>query len=141
MDLEREGKVRKSTLICLFLPTRLQKIHLSVKDPGRRARVHENKRNSQIRKQEYIQELEQRLVSSKEETKVDNNRHLLAIKNIEAENRHLRTLSKFLGVLKELIEDYLRSYDQDAAAHYKVTFPLIPTFHDQRYLLRQKEYP
>ena len=136
-----EGKVRESTLICLFLPTRLQKIHLSVKEPGRRACVHENKRNSQIRKQEYIRELEQRLVSSKEETKVDNNRYLLAIKSIEAENRHLRTLSKFLGVLKELIEDYLQSYDQDAAAHHKVTFPLIPPFHDQRYLLRQKDHP
>ncbi|KAH2154372.1 hypothetical protein KXW37_001358, partial [Aspergillus fumigatus] len=84
-----------------------QKVKLS-----RLARVRENQRKSRARKQNYVQELEQTLVSRKEDAKQKDIERKLFVQKFEAENRKLRDFLTFLGVQPSVIETYLNMDDE-----------------------------
>ncbi|KAF7587276.1 hypothetical protein BBP40_007493 [Aspergillus hancockii] len=79
---------------------------------SRLARVRENQRTNRARKQNYVQELEQKLASSKEDAKRKEIERKLFVQKFEAENRKLRDLLTFLGMQPSVIETYLHMDDK-----------------------------
>ncbi|KAF4175364.1 hypothetical protein CNMCM8927_000223 [Aspergillus lentulus] len=80
-------------------------------DLSRLARVRENQRKSRAKRRNYIQELEQRLASSKGDAKRKDIERKLLVQKIEAENRKLRDLLIFSGMRPSVIETYLHMDD------------------------------
>ena len=97
----------------------------SFKEYGRLARVRENQRKGQARKQEYVRELEQRLAAFQEEAQRMDIANRIAIQKIEAENRHMRNLLLSLGFSADPIKHYLPLADQDTIADRKVAIPVM----------------
>ncbi|KAJ6187629.1 hypothetical protein N7519_002537 [Penicillium mononematosum] len=95
------------------------------KDAERLARVRENQRKSRARKQEYVNELEQRLAVYKEQAHQKDIEHRLATQKVEAENRHLRALLGSLGVSSASVQQYLQEADTGANINRKVAIPAI----------------
>ncbi|CDM33823.1 unnamed protein product [Penicillium roqueforti FM164] len=91
----------------------------------RLARVRENQRKSRARKLEYVNELEQRLAVCKEQARQKDIEHRLATQNVEAENRHLRTLLGSLGVSSAYVQQYLQEADTGVNTNRKVAIPAI----------------
>ncbi|CAI7598206.1 unnamed protein product [Penicillium glandicola] len=101
-------------------PTKDQK-----KNVERLARVRENQRKSRARKQEYVNELEQRLAVCKEQAQQKDIEHRLATQKVEAENRHLKALLGSLGVSSASVQQYLQEADTGANTNRKVAIPAI----------------
>ncbi|KAJ5085789.1 hypothetical protein N7532_010560 [Penicillium argentinense] len=97
----------------------------SQKKKDRLARVRENQRKSRAKKQEYLQELEQKLVTCQNEARQRDIAHRLALQKVEAENRHLKTLLGSLGISTELLQQYVQLADQGAAIDRKVAIPAM----------------
>ncbi|OQE30427.1 hypothetical protein PENFLA_c003G05596 [Penicillium flavigenum] len=95
------------------------------KNAERLARVRENQRKSRARKQEYVNELEQRLAVYKEQAHQKDIEHRLATQKVEAENRHLRALLGSLGVSSASVQQYLQEADTGANINRKVAIPAI----------------
>ncbi|KAJ5713722.1 uncharacterized protein N7483_010903 [Penicillium malachiteum] len=95
------------------------------KNSQRLARVRENQRKSRARKQEYVRELEQRIGACNEEAQQKDIENRLKIQKIEAENRHLRTLLRSLGVSSDLVQRYVQLASEGAAVDRKVAIPAI----------------
>lgn len=91
----------------------------------RLARVRENQRKSRARKQEYMQELEQKLAVSQTEARRKDIEHRLMLQKVETENRHLKTLLRSLGISSELLQQYVQLADQGTAVDRKVAIPSI----------------
>lgn len=91
----------------------------------RLARVRENQRKSRARKQEYVNELEQRLAVYKEQAHQKDIEHRLATQKVEAENRHLKALLGSLGVSTASVQQYLQEADTGANTNRKVAIPAI----------------
>ena len=91
----------------------------------RLARVRENQRKSRARKQEYVNELEQRLAACKEQAHQKDIEHRLATQKVEAENRHLKALLGSLGVSSASVQQYLQEADTGANTNRKVAIPAI----------------
>ncbi|KAF7174046.1 hypothetical protein CNMCM5623_006344 [Aspergillus felis] len=96
----------------------------SHKKLSRLARVRENQRKSRARKRNHVQELEQRLASSKEDAKRKDIERKLLVQKIEAENRKLKGLLTFLGMQASVIETYLHM-DDNSNATRKVAIPAL----------------
>lgn len=92
----------------------------------RLARVRENQRKSRARKQEYVNELEQRLAACKEQAHQKDIEHRLATQKVEAENRNLKALLGSLGVPSASVQQYLQEADTGASTNRKVAIPAIP---------------
>ncbi|KAJ5163477.1 uncharacterized protein N7500_007569 [Penicillium coprophilum] len=95
------------------------------KNVERLARVRENQRKSRARKQEYVNELEQRLAVCKEQAQQKDIEHRLATQKVEAENKHLRDLLGSLGVSSASVQQYLQEVDTGANTSRKVAIPAI----------------
>ncbi|KAJ5978954.1 hypothetical protein N7501_002296 [Penicillium viridicatum] len=95
------------------------------KNVERLARVRENQRKSRARKQEYVNELEQRLAVYKEHAHRKDIEHRLAMQKVEAENRHLKALLASLGVSSASVQQYLQEADMGANTNRKVAIPAI----------------
>ncbi|OQE86202.1 hypothetical protein PENNAL_c0021G06247 [Penicillium nalgiovense] len=95
------------------------------KNAERLARVRENQRKSRARKQEYVNELEQRLAVYKEQAHQKDIEHRLVTQKVEAENRHLRALLGSLGVSSASVQQYLQEADTGANINRKVAIPAI----------------
>ncbi|KGO71815.1 hypothetical protein PITC_028180 [Penicillium italicum] len=95
------------------------------KNVERLARVRENQRKSRARKQEYVNELEQRLAVCKEQAQQKDIEHRLATQKVEAENRHLKALLGLLGVSSASVQQYLQEADTGANTTRKVAIPAI----------------
>ncbi|CAG8888167.1 unnamed protein product [Penicillium egyptiacum] len=95
------------------------------KNAERLARVRENQRKSRARKQEYVNELEQRLAVYKEQAHQKDIEHRLATQKVEAENRHLKALLASLGVSGASVQQYLQEADTGANINRKVAIPAI----------------
>ncbi|CAI7643410.1 hypothetical protein PCG10_007728 [Penicillium crustosum] len=95
------------------------------KNVERLARVRENQRKSRARKQEYVNELEQRLAVCKEQAHQKDIEHRLATQKVEAENRHLKALLGSLGVSSASVQQYLQEADTGANTNRKVAIPAI----------------
>ncbi|KAJ5384640.1 hypothetical protein N7517_002551 [Penicillium concentricum] len=91
----------------------------------RLARVRENQRKSRARKQEYVNELEQRLAVCKEQAQQKDIEHRLATQKVEAENQHLKALLGSLGVSSASVQQYLQEADTGANTNRKVAIPAI----------------
>ncbi|KAJ5960297.1 uncharacterized protein N7479_007447 [Penicillium vulpinum] len=91
----------------------------------RLARVRENQRKSRARKQEYVNELEQRLAVCKEQAQQKDIEHRLATQKVEAENRHLKALLGSMGVASASIQQYLQEADTGENTNRKVAIPAI----------------
>ncbi|KAJ5629253.1 hypothetical protein N7528_002910 [Penicillium herquei] len=103
------------------------------KNSQRLARVRENQRKSRAKKQEYVRELEQRIGACNEEAQKKDIENRLKIQKIEAENRHLRTLLRSLGVSSDLVQRYVELADEGAAIDRKVAIPAISRPKDRNY--------
>ncbi|KAJ5973685.1 hypothetical protein N7481_010895 [Penicillium waksmanii] len=97
----------------------------SKKKSDRLARVRANQRNSRARKQEYLQELEQRLAAFQTEDRRKEIEHRLALQKMEAENRHLKTLLNSLGISTELLQQYVQLAEQGNSVDGKVAIPAM----------------
>ncbi|KXG46992.1 uncharacterized protein PGRI_037380 [Penicillium griseofulvum] len=95
------------------------------KNVERLARVRENQRKSRARKQEYVNELEQRLAVYKEHAQQKDIEHRLAMQKVEAENQHLKALLGSLGVSSASLQQYLQQADTGANTNRKVAIPAI----------------
>ncbi|KGO44265.1 hypothetical protein PEX1_008690 [Penicillium expansum] len=95
------------------------------KNVERLARVRENQRKSRARKQEYVNELEQRLAVCKEQAQQKDIEHRLATQKFEAENRHLKALLGTLGFSSASVQQYLQEADTGANTNRKVAIPAI----------------
>ncbi|QQK41219.1 ABSCISIC ACID-INSENSITIVE 5-like protein 5 [Penicillium digitatum] len=91
----------------------------------RLARVRENQRKSRARKQEFVNELEQRLALCKKQAQQKDIEYRLATQKVEAENRHLKALLGSLGVPSASVQQYLHEADTWANTNRKVAIPAI----------------
>lgn len=83
------------------------------------SRVRENQRRSRARKQEYIHELEQQLVSLKRQAQQKDVNHRLAMQGLEMENRRLRGLLSSAGIEAGAVDG------SDSVAKRKVAIPVL----------------
>ncbi|GAD99274.1 conserved hypothetical protein [Paecilomyces variotii No. 5] len=90
----------------------------------RLARVRENQRKSRARKQEYIQELEQKLSVCQKQAHQQDINHRISIQKLEVENAKLRQLLSRLGVAPPSVDEYLRGEDNPIVTQ-KVAIPAL----------------
>ncbi|KAL2822493.1 hypothetical protein BJX63DRAFT_122044 [Aspergillus granulosus] len=88
------------------------------------ARVRENQRRSRARRQDHLQELEQKVLGLQKELVHRDVEHRLAVQKLEAENRKLRDLLTSSGVPSNALEEYLRRIDNPVMAQ-KVAIPAL----------------
>ncbi|KAJ5477029.1 hypothetical protein N7539_007173 [Penicillium diatomitis] len=100
-------------------------VESSQKNVDRLARIRENQRKSRARKQEYVRELEQRLLSYKNDAQQKDIQHRLATQKLEAENRQLKALLGSLGISAESIQQYLQLAHRGMAFNQKVAIPAM----------------
>ncbi|CRG85809.1 hypothetical protein PISL3812_02820 [Talaromyces islandicus] len=75
---------------------------------NRLARVRENQRRSRARKQQYIDELEQKVAACDARAQQQDIEHRIALQKLEAENSNLRSLLNRVGVDSGYLETYLK---------------------------------
>lgn len=90
----------------------------------RLARIRDNQRKSRARKQEYIQELEQKLATSQKQTHQQDIDYRISLQRLENENAKLRQLLARLGVSPTSVDDYLRGQDNPVVTQ-KVAIPAL----------------
>lgn len=90
------------------------------------SRIRENQRRSRTRKQEHIRELEQQLVSLKEQSQQKDVDHRLAMQKLETENRRLRGLLSSAGIESGVVNGYLQMNEgNDSVAGRKIAIPVL----------------
>ncbi|OKL60630.1 hypothetical protein UA08_04163 [Talaromyces atroroseus] len=94
---------------------------------NRLARVRENQRKSRARKQQYIEELEQKVAVCNAQAQQREIEHLIAIQKLEAENAKLRSLLLHrVGITPDFLEDFLKDEShRTAAAGEKIAIPRL----------------
>ncbi|KAL1989361.1 hypothetical protein VTN96DRAFT_123 [Rasamsonia emersonii] len=97
---------------------------------SRLARVRENQRKSRARKQQYIQELEQKVAACKAQARQKDIEQRLSLQKLERENAKLRSLLIRMGVDAGYIDEYLRGdcddHDEEArAVSEKIAIPAL----------------
>ncbi|RMJ21305.1 hypothetical protein PHISP_07824 [Aspergillus sp. HF37] len=90
----------------------------------RLARTRENQRKSRARKQEHVQDLEQKLAVCQDDARRKDVEHRLAMQKLEAENRKLRRLLSFGGLPSNAVDQYVQAADDPAMAR-KVAIPAL----------------
>lgn len=88
----------------------------------RLARVRENQQKSRARKQQYIQELEQKVAACRTQAHQKDVEHRISIQELKTENTKLRHWLLSLGVQASHIDEYLHE-NSDPAASKKVAIP------------------
>ncbi|KAK2767513.1 hypothetical protein FQN54_003670 [Arachnomyces sp. PD_36] len=88
----------------------------------RRARVRENQRRSRARKQEYTQELEQKLARHEAAATQNDIQQRIAIQRLQAENEKLRQLLYSLGAQPATVNSYIIE-NGDPSVSQKVAIP------------------
>ncbi|KAL1883596.1 hypothetical protein Plec18167_002603 [Paecilomyces lecythidis] len=98
----------------------------------RLARIRENQRKSRARRQEYIQELEQKLSTCQKQAHQQDINSRISIQKLEVENVKLRQLLSRLGVAPASVDEYLRGEDNPIVTQ-KVAIPALrrPEIHIQ----------
>lgn len=82
------------------------------KEFDRLARVRENQRKSRARRQEYVQELEQRLAAIQQEARQMDIDDRIAVQRMEAQNWHLKNLIMSLGLSAASVKRSLQLAEQ-----------------------------
>ncbi|KAL1850864.1 hypothetical protein Plec18170_006701 [Paecilomyces lecythidis] len=90
----------------------------------RLARIRENQRKSRARRQEYIQELEQKLSTCQKQAHQQDINNRISIQKLEVENTKLRQLLSRLGVAPASVDEYLRGEDNPIVTQ-KVAIPAL----------------
>ncbi|KAL1971144.1 hypothetical protein VTN77DRAFT_95 [Rasamsonia byssochlamydoides] len=91
---------------------------------SRLARVRENQRKSRARRQQYIQELEQKVAACRAQVQQKDIEQRLSLQKLQRENVKLRNLLISLGVDGAYIDEYLRG-DDDQATSQKIAIPAL----------------
>lgn len=95
------------------------------KEFDRLARVRENQRKSRARRQEYVQELEQRLAAIQQEARQMDIDDRIAVQRMEAQNWHLKNLIMSLGLSAASVKRSLQLAEQKTVADRKVAIPVM----------------
>ncbi|KAL3462841.1 hypothetical protein BJX64DRAFT_137005 [Aspergillus heterothallicus] len=88
------------------------------------ARVRENQRRSRARRQDHLQDLEQKVMGLQRELDRRDVEHRLAVQKLDAENKKLRDLLSASGVPPTALDEYLRRIDNPVMAQ-KVAIPAL----------------
>ncbi|KAJ0422384.1 hypothetical protein BJY00DRAFT_311105 [Aspergillus carlsbadensis] len=88
------------------------------------ARVRENQRKSRARRQDHLQDLEQKVLSLQRELDRRDVENRLAVQKLEAENNKLRDLLSASGVPSAALDAYLKRMDNPVMAQ-KVAIPAL----------------
>lgn len=88
------------------------------------ARVRENQRKSRARRQQYIEELEQKVAVCNAQAQQREIEHLIALQKLEAENAKLRTLLQRTGVAPDMVDDFLKDVSQPTPSE-KIAIPRL----------------
>ncbi|EEA27576.1 hypothetical protein TMatcc_004118 [Talaromyces marneffei ATCC 18224] len=91
---------------------------------NRLARVRENQRKSRARRQQYIEELEQKVAVYKAQAQQREIEHLIALQKLEAENTKLRELLQRAGLAPGIVEDFLKDVSQPTVSE-KIAIPRL----------------
>jgi hypothetical protein len=86
--------------------------------------VRENQRKSRARRQQYIEELEQKVAVCNAQAQQREIEHLIALQKLEAENAKLRALLQRAGLAPSLVEDFLKDASQPTASE-KIAIPRL----------------
>ncbi|KAL2799281.1 hypothetical protein BJX66DRAFT_293459 [Aspergillus keveii] len=88
------------------------------------ARVRENQRKSRARRQDHLQDLEQKVLSLQQELDRRDVENRLAVQKLDAENKKLRDLLSASGVPLDALNAYLQRMDNPVMAQ-KVAIPAL----------------
>ncbi|KAL2871145.1 bZIP transcription factor [Aspergillus lucknowensis] len=88
------------------------------------ARVRENQRRSRARRQDHLQDLEQKVLVLQKELERRDVAHRLAIQKLEAENKKLRDVLSASGIPSPALEAFLQRVDNPLMAQ-KVAIPAL----------------
>ncbi|EED20047.1 conserved hypothetical protein [Talaromyces stipitatus ATCC 10500] len=91
---------------------------------NRLARVRENQRKSRARRQQYIEELEQKVAVCNAQAQQREIEHLIALQKLEAENAKLRSLLQRVGLAPNVVEDFLKDASQPTVSE-KIAIPRL----------------
>ncbi|KUL90705.1 hypothetical protein ZTR_00249 [Talaromyces verruculosus] len=91
---------------------------------NRLARVRENQRKSRARRQQYIEDLEQKVAVCNAQAQQREIEHLIALQKLEAENAKLRALLQRAGLAPGLVEDFLKDVSQPTVSE-KIAIPRL----------------
>lgn len=86
--------------------------------------MRENQRKSRARRQQYIEELEQKVAVCNAQAQQREIEHLIALQKLEAENAKLRALLQRAGLAPGLVEDFLRDVSQPTVSE-KIAIPRL----------------
>lgn len=94
---------------------------------NRLARVRDNQRKSRARKQQYIEELEQKVAVCNAQAQQKEIEHLIALQKLEAENAKLRSLLlSRIGLTADFLDGFLKNESSPIAAE-KIAIPRLQT--------------
>lgn len=86
--------------------------------------MRENQRKSRARRQQYIEELEQKVAVCNAQAQQREIEHLIALQKLEAENAKLRELLQRAGLAPGLVDDFLRDVSQPTVSE-KIAIPRL----------------
>lgn len=86
--------------------------------------MRENQRKSRARRQQYIEELEQKVAVCNAQAQQREIEHLIALQKLEAENAKLRALLQRAGLAPGLVEDFLKDASQPTVSE-KIAIPRL----------------
>lgn len=86
--------------------------------------MRENQRKSRARRQQYIEELEQKVAVCNAQAQQREIEHLIALQKLEAENAKLRALLQRAGLAPGLVEDFLKDVSQPTVSE-KIAIPRL----------------
>lgn len=86
--------------------------------------MRENQRKSRARRQQYIEDLEQKVAVCNAQAQQREIEHLIALQKLEAENVKLRALLQRAGLAPGLVEDFLKDVSQPTVSE-KIAIPRL----------------